>query len=71
VQSALRHIAFHDREIEAVEHMVAKQMLNWPQARRLMTVPGVNLIGTPDVPGRDRRHHPVFKFAAAGRLSWP
>ena len=45
VQAALRHIAFLDREIEQVERMVAKQMLNWPEAKRLMTVPGVNLIG--------------------------
>jgi transposase len=45
VQAALRHIAFLDREIEQVERMVAKQMLTWPEAKRLMTVPGVNLIG--------------------------
>ena len=44
VQAALRHIAFLDREIEQVERMVAKQMLSWPEAKRLMTVPGVNLI---------------------------
>jgi transposase len=44
VQSALRHIAFLDREIEAAEQLIAKQMLNWPEAKRLMTVPGVNLI---------------------------
>src|SRR5436305_10811082 len=25
--------------------MVAKQMITWPEAKRLMTVPGVNLIG--------------------------
>ena len=45
VQAALRQIAFLDREIEQVERMVAKQMLSWPEAKRLMTVPGVNLIG--------------------------
>ena len=45
VQAALRQIAFLDREIEQVERMVAKQMLGWPEAKRLMTVPGVNLIG--------------------------
>jgi transposase len=45
VQAALRHIAFLDREIEQVERLVAKQMLTWPEAKRLMTVPGVNLIG--------------------------
>jgi transposase len=44
VQAALRHIAFLDREIEQVERMVAKQLLSWPEAKRLMTVPGVNLI---------------------------
>jgi len=45
VGAALRHIAFLDREIEQVERMVAKQLLTWPEAKRLMTVPGVNLIG--------------------------
>jgi transposase len=44
VQAALRQIAFLDREIEQVERLVAKQMLTWPEAKRLMTVPGVNLI---------------------------
>jgi transposase len=44
VQAALRHIGFLDREIDQVERMVAKQMLTWPEAKRLMTVPGVNLI---------------------------
>jgi hypothetical protein len=44
VQAALRHIAFLDREIEQVERMVAKQMLTWPEAKRLLTVPGVNLV---------------------------
>jgi transposase len=44
VQAALRQIGFLDREIEQVERMVAKQMLTRPQAKRLMTVPGVNLI---------------------------
>jgi transposase len=45
VGAALRHIAFLDREVEQVERMVAEQMLTWPEAKRLMTVPGVNLIG--------------------------
>jgi transposase len=44
VGAALRHIAFLDREIEQVERLVAKQLLGWPEAKRLMTVPGVNLI---------------------------
>ena len=45
VAAALRQIGFLDREIEQVERLVAKQMLCWPEAKRLMTVPGVNLIG--------------------------
>ena len=44
VEAALRQIAFLDREIEQVERLVAKQMLDWPEAKRLLTVPGVNLI---------------------------
>src|SRR5215218_4520330 len=35
VGAALRHIAFLDREIEQVERMVAKQLLTWPEAKRL------------------------------------
>ena len=42
--SALRQIDFLDAEIEQVERTVAKQMLSWPEARRLLTVPGVNVI---------------------------
>jgi transposase len=42
--SALRHIEFLEREIEQVERLVAKQIVDWPEARRLMTVPGVSLI---------------------------
>jgi transposase len=45
VQAALRQIAFLDREIDQVERLVAKQMLSWAEAKRPMTVPGVNLIG--------------------------
>ena len=46
VQSALRQIAFLEREIADVERLIAKQTLHSPDARRLMTVPGVNLIAT-------------------------
>jgi transposase len=31
-------------ERESVERLIARQALNWPEIRRLMTVPGVNLI---------------------------
>jgi hypothetical protein len=44
VHSALRHIAFLDREIAGVERLIAKQMPQSPDARRVMTVPGVYLI---------------------------
>ena len=41
---AIRHIEFLDAEIAAVERLIAQQALSWPEIRRLMTVPGVNLI---------------------------
>jgi len=44
VDAGIRHIEFLDREVAAVERLVAQQALNWPEIRRLMTVPGVNLI---------------------------
>jgi transposase len=33
-----------DAEIAAAEKLIAQQALSWPEIRRLMTVPGVNLI---------------------------
>jgi transposase len=44
IHAGLRHIAFLDAEIEEVERLIAKQALLSPDARRLMSVPGVNLI---------------------------
>jgi transposase len=44
VNAAMRHVEFVDAEIAAVEKLIAKQALSWPEIRRLMTVPGVNLI---------------------------
>ncbi len=44
VASALRQIEFLDREIAAVERLIAKVALESPEIRRLMTVPGVNVI---------------------------
>ena len=44
VQSALRHIGFLDAEIAEVERLIARAALRWADARRLMTVPGVNVI---------------------------
>ena len=40
----MRHVEFLDAEIAAVERLIAQQALSWPEIRRLMTVPGVNLI---------------------------
>jgi transposase len=44
VAACLRHVEFLDREIAAVDALVARQALRSPGARRLMTVPGVNVI---------------------------
>src|ERR671922_660711 len=44
VDAGIRHIEFLDCEIAAVERLIAQQALSWPEIRRLMTVPGVNLI---------------------------
>ena len=42
--SGLRQIDFLDSEVALVERAIAHDALNLPDARRLMTVPGVNLI---------------------------
>ena len=44
VDAGIRQIEFLDAEIAAVERLIAQQALEWPEIRRLMTVPGVNLI---------------------------
>jgi transposase len=44
VDAGLRHIRFLDSEIAEVERLIAGQALRWGEIRRLMTVPGVNLI---------------------------
>src|SRR6516164_5608104 len=44
VDAGLRQIEFLDSEIAAVERLIAQQALAWPEIRRLMTVPGVNLV---------------------------
>jgi transposase len=44
VDAGIRHIAFLDTEITAVERLIAQQALAWPEIRRLMTIPGVNLV---------------------------
>lgn len=44
VDGCLRHIEFLDREIAEVERLIATEALDSAQIRRLMTVPGVNVI---------------------------
>ncbi len=44
VDAAMRHVEFLDAEIAAAEKLIAQQALAWPEIRRLMTVPGVNLV---------------------------
>jgi transposase len=44
VDAGLRLIDFLDAELAQVERLIAGQALQWPELRRLMTVPGVNLI---------------------------
>jgi transposase len=43
VDAGIRHVEFLDSEVAAVERLIAQQALGWPEIRRLMTVPGVNL----------------------------
>ena len=44
VDAGIRQIEFLDAEIAGVERLIARQALSWPEIRRLMTVPGVNLV---------------------------
>jgi transposase len=44
VDAAMRQVEFLDAEIATVKRLIAKQALSWPEIRRLMTVPGVNVI---------------------------
>jgi transposase len=44
VDSAVRQVEFLDSELAAVERLIAAEALSWPDVKRLMTVPGVNVI---------------------------
>ena len=44
MQAGLRHIEFLDTEIEQVERLICQEALKSRQIRRLLTVPGVNVI---------------------------
>ena len=40
----MRQVELLDREIEQVDRLIAAEALSWPQVKRLMSVPGVNVI---------------------------
>jgi transposase len=44
VDVALRQVEFLDSEIAQAEQLIAADALSWPEVKRLMTVPGVNVI---------------------------
>jgi hypothetical protein len=44
VDSAVRQVAFLDTEIAQVEKLIAAEALSWAEVKRLMTIPGVNVI---------------------------
>jgi transposase len=44
VESGLRQVDFLDSEIAQVDQLIAADALGWPEIKRLMTVPGVNVI---------------------------
>ena len=44
VEACMRHIEFLDAEIAEVERLIARYALSCSEARRLMSVPGVNVI---------------------------
>ena len=44
VDAGLRQVDFLDSEIAQVERLIAADALSWPEVKRLMTVPGVNVI---------------------------
>lgn len=43
VDAGLRQVDFLDGEIAAVEQLIAADALSWPDVKRLMSVPGVNV----------------------------
>src|SRR4051812_46988875 len=44
VDAGVRQVDFLDSEIAQVERLIAADALSWPEVKRLMTVPGVNVI---------------------------
>ncbi|MGH2528720.1 MAG: IS110 family transposase [Actinomycetota bacterium] len=41
VQASLRHVDFLDGELRLVDRTIAQQVLDWPEVRRIMTIPGM------------------------------
>ena len=50
VDAGLRQVDFLDTEIAQVDQLIAADALGWPEVKRLMTVPGVNVIVAGDCP---------------------
>jgi transposase len=44
VDGCLRHVDFLDQEVAVLEREIALEALDWPDIRRLMSVPGVSVI---------------------------
>jgi transposase len=44
LEACMRHIEFLDAEVAEVERQIAREALRWLDVRRLMSVPGVNVI---------------------------
>jgi hypothetical protein len=55
VDSAMRQVAFLGTAIAELERLIARAALASPQIRRLMTVPGVNVIVAASFPAANRR----------------
>ena len=68
VDAGIRHVEFLDAEIAAVERLIAQQALSWPEIRRLMTVPGVNLICAASFIAAVGNPRPVLDQPQARRL---
>ena len=68
VAACLRHVEFLDREIAAVDALIAEQALESEGGAAVDDGAGRQRDLRPDVPGRGRRHQPLPDVAQAGRL---
>jgi transposase len=71
VSAAMRQIEFLEKEIAEVERLIAGAAMKSAEIRRLMSVPGVNVIVAASFMGDDRRHSPLPESAQARWLPWP